>query len=307
MQRWRRRLGLTTAAVGLGLLLAVGVADPAFAHQCSTPFWCFCTAASGTDALKGLLVLEMLSLLLSMIPYVGWVKGMIEARTGEDVITGRKLSEAERALGAIPWGKLALGAGAAAGLAGAGVAAARRAGRLRREADIMRQVDQGLPPPRSIEATYPGLGSIVSRGGSDCARCAIQSLDAVRGRPIRDVPPDAYRGISPGAVQEHLAPRVAAADRGDFYWRTVGLDPSGFDPYRARQQIADALAARPDGSQALVRVMYDDGTAHALSAVNRNGEVVFLDRQAPGGTWMGSDWRHVTDATVLHIPDSYFR
>jgi putative toxin of predicted polymorphic toxin system/papain fold toxin 1 (glutamine deamidase) of polymorphic toxin system len=307
MRRWRRRLGLVAAALGLALLFVVGVADTAFAHQCSSPFMCFCNASSGTDALKGLLVLEALSFLLSMIPYVGWVKGVIEAGTGEDLITGRKLSEAERALGAIPWGKLAIGAGAAAGLAGAGVAASRRAARLRREADIMRRVDPGdLPPPRTIEESYPGLGGIRSVGGNDCSRCAMQSLDAVRGRAVRDVPPEAYRGMSPAEIQEFMSPRVAAADRGDFYWRSVGQDMNGFDALRGRQQIVDALGARPNGSQALVRVMYDDGTAHVLSATNRHGEVVFLDRQAPGGTWMRSDWLHVTDATVLHVPDSYF-
>jgi hypothetical protein len=96
--------------VGAGTVVAgvvlVALAGPAAADNCGTPSDCFDTAETLIEALLGISFLEAVSLALSMIPYIGTAKGLIEAATGEDLVTGRQLSDSERLLGAIPWGRL---------------------------------------------------------------------------------------------------------------------------------------------------------------------------------------------------------
>lgn len=321
---WRRAVALLGATVALGLVLGLVGAEPALADNCQTPSDCFSTADAASEALLGILFLEALSFVLSMIPFVGWAKGVVEAGSGEDLITGRKLSDAERYAGAIPWGKLAIGAAGVAGLAGAGFAVARRAGRGGRgltEADLIRRANQGLPPPRrGAEDVFPGLRSIRSRGGIDCPRCSVQSLDAIRGRPIGDVPPQFHRGASLGMIREHISRRVAPGDLADFRWRHgVGSRPDqpggtpsasgwpNFDPMHGRSQVEAALRARGEGSQAILNVNLRNGDAHVFNAVYQDGRVHFLDRQVPGGEWSRSQWGDVTDISILHVPESYFR
>ena len=313
MRGARRLLVVPLLAVGLGLVLSVAVAEPAFADNCSTPSDCFSTADAASEALLGILFLEALSFVLSMIPVVGWAKGVIEAGSGEDLLTGRKLSDVERYAGAIPWGKVAVGAAGVAGLAGAGFAVARRTGRIGRggramtDAELLRRVGQGMPPARrGAEDAFPGLRQVRTTWGGDCSRVTFQSMDVVRGRAVRPTPPAANRGMTAGEIATHVRSQVPPAQHGDVIWRNAGHRMEGFDPHLGRQDVTDALRARPDGSQAMIDVRLEDGTRHVFSAVNRNGEVYFLDRQAPGGEWARSTWSRVSDMTVLHIPDSYF-
>ena len=65
---------------------------------------CYYTARAALAALVGLSVLfgVLLSMALDFVPVVGTVKGIIEAITGKDLITGQELAWWERLLGVVP-------------------------------------------------------------------------------------------------------------------------------------------------------------------------------------------------------------
>lgn len=94
-----RRAAVVGAAAALCL---VGNGVPVLADNCGTPSDCFGVAGSFNTAALGLLGLAALSLLLDFVPVIGTGKGLAEAVTGRDAITGQPLSWWERALGVVP-------------------------------------------------------------------------------------------------------------------------------------------------------------------------------------------------------------
>jgi hypothetical protein len=86
----------------LTLAFVLATAQPAAAHHCQDFSDCFATADAASDALLGLTFLGMLSMALDFIPYVGTAKGVVEAATGRDILTGQELTATERLLGLIP-------------------------------------------------------------------------------------------------------------------------------------------------------------------------------------------------------------
>lgn len=77
-------------------------ASPAAADNCSVFTDCFGQANSAAETGFGLALLTGLSLILDFVPIVGEVKGVTEAITGRDLLTGVELEPWERALGLIP-------------------------------------------------------------------------------------------------------------------------------------------------------------------------------------------------------------
>ncbi|MGH2351836.1 MAG: pre-toxin TG domain-containing protein, partial [Chloroflexota bacterium] len=110
---WRRLLGL-----GLAMLAWHVLAEPALADHCQDPSDCFSVQRSALAAAVGVGALAALSLALDFTPIVGTVKGILQAITGRDLITGERLSNFERAIGWIPFGggRVARGLGDLAGL-----------------------------------------------------------------------------------------------------------------------------------------------------------------------------------------------
>lgn len=95
-----RRQVVTVVAAALALLAAE--VTPALADNCGTPSDCFGAAGSFNVAAIGLLALAGLSLVLDFVPVLGTAKGVVEAATGRDLLTGQELSWPERALGVLP-------------------------------------------------------------------------------------------------------------------------------------------------------------------------------------------------------------
>jgi len=123
--RLRARRLLTLAATTTTLLLLW--AAPAVADNCGFPADCFTTARAAVATAVGVGVFgAILSIALDVSP-LGTAKGIWEAITGRDAITGEELGAFERFLGAVP------GAGA---ILGTGAVAARLAGRLDDAVDV---------------------------------------------------------------------------------------------------------------------------------------------------------------------------
>lgn len=162
------------AGVTLAYLLATP--DPVAADNCQNFTDCFSTADAATDSLLGMSFLAMLSMGLDFIPYVGTAKGVAEAITGRDLLTGEELSDAERLLGLIPGGlgkagdlvdglrhadELVGGLRHGDELVGAGLAAGRHsddAAGLARHTDDVPTRPPAAPPPRDTGGTG-GSGS----------------------------------------------------------------------------------------------------------------------------------------------------
>lgn len=91
-----------TAAWVLWSAFAILFAPPVAADNCSVFTDCFGQANSAAETGWGLALLTGLSLILDFVPVVGDVKGVAEAITGRDLLTGEELEPWERALGLIP-------------------------------------------------------------------------------------------------------------------------------------------------------------------------------------------------------------
>jgi hypothetical protein len=133
---WRRwRWFRFVASIGwLGFVASVVLLDltsaPAAADNCSVFTDCFDQSGAASEAALGLTILAGLSLVIDFIPVVGDIKGVVEAYTGRDLLTGQELEPWERALGLvtiIPGSDIlrVLGKGSdlAGGIGGAGRAA----------------------------------------------------------------------------------------------------------------------------------------------------------------------------------------
>ncbi|HRH40529.1 MAG TPA: pre-toxin TG domain-containing protein [Pyrinomonadaceae bacterium] len=76
------------------------------ADNCGSFSDCYNTFQVALASLLGLGVFAaLLSLLLDFTPFVGTIKGFIEAKTGRDLITGEQLAMWQRVLGVVPGGK----------------------------------------------------------------------------------------------------------------------------------------------------------------------------------------------------------
>lgn len=124
-------IAATTAVLALFVFPSTAYAD-----NCGSLSDCYSTAQAALAALVGLSVLFgiLLSLALDLLPGIGTIKGIIEAVTGKDLITGEELAWWERALGFVPV------------LHGLGKVAAM-AGKVDDLADGARAIGRGAPPP----------------------------------------------------------------------------------------------------------------------------------------------------------------
>jgi hypothetical protein len=155
----RKHLLLAAAAgAALGVFLWPGIG---YADNCGSMSDCYHTARAALAALIGLSVLfgVMLSLALDFTPGVGTVKGIIEAFTGRDLITGQELAWWERLLGVVP----VLG-----GLAGA-AAVARGIDRAADAADAVRDASRATDAARDVSR---------AEDATDAARDASRAEDA---------------------------------------------------------------------------------------------------------------------------------
>jgi hypothetical protein len=81
--------------------------DVALADNCGSLTDCFNTQRAAVAATVGLgIFATLLSIGLNFVPVVGQVKGIIEAITGKDLITGEELETWERAMNLVPFGSL---------------------------------------------------------------------------------------------------------------------------------------------------------------------------------------------------------
>jgi hypothetical protein len=112
MRLWIRAGVAAVFSAVFAVLLAPGVA---FADNCGSLSDCYYTARAALAALAGLAILfgVLLSVALDFVPVVGTAKGVVEAVTGRDLITGQELAWWERLLGIVPI------VGGAAGVVGA--------------------------------------------------------------------------------------------------------------------------------------------------------------------------------------------
>ena len=91
---------------------------------------CFNQSGAASEAAFGLTLLAGLSLVIDFIPVVGDAKGLVEAATGRDLLTGEELADWERAvglIGLIPGADLLRLVGVGADAAGAAGSVARAA------------------------------------------------------------------------------------------------------------------------------------------------------------------------------------
>ena len=168
MKRLLRGLVLTVGAAVAGVLLWPGVAH---ADNCGSLTDCYFTARSALAALVGFSVLfgVLLSVMLDFIPFVGTGKGVVEAITGEDLVTGQELEWWERVLGVLPiLGGLVGAVAAVSKVANAADAAsdvARGADRVDDAADAARATNRaGDPYPEVID---PRTGEPMHHPGDD--------------------------------------------------------------------------------------------------------------------------------------------
>jgi hypothetical protein len=164
VKRLVRGAVLVAGAVAVGVIGWPGIA---YADNCGSLTDCYFTARS---ALVGLSVLfgVLLSIMLDFLPGIGTAKGIAEAVSGEDLVTGQELEWWERMLGLLPL----LG-----GLVGAIAAISKLADAADAASDLTRGADRA--------------GDAADTAG-DTSRAADNAEDVwakqenVRGREIQD-------------------------------------------------------------------------------------------------------------------------
>lgn len=156
------RLFLLVSGV-LAIMLALP--PPSLADNCGSLGDCYRTLQAAIAAAVGVgLFTVALSVALDAIPGVGTVKGVIEAITGRDLITGEELAWWERALGIVPLGGAMVGAGVGFYKAG------KALDRLDDLTDLGRAVDRAddlADAGRAIDRADDAAGAI--RHSSDLA------------------------------------------------------------------------------------------------------------------------------------------
>jgi len=186
-------------------------AMPAWADNCSSLSDCYDTARAALAAAVALgIFATLVSVGLDFVPGIGTAKGILEAITGKDLITGEELAWWERALGIVPL------AGAADG------AAATAVRRLDRAAEAL---DAGADLARGLGRAGDEL--------SDAARAAghVEVPKGGRGPIPRGTPDDfgthvgssSNRPFFPDEIGIPIEPRSTAG---------VNVTPDGIDAAR---------------------------------------------------------------------------
>lgn len=148
--------------------------DPVFADNCGSLSDCYNTLRAALAATVGVgLFAALLSLGLDFIPGVGTVKGIVEAFTGRDLITGQELAWWERVLGVVPLGGALVGG--AVGLS----RAARHAGDV---ADATSDLARAADGVSDAARTTDRVGEAADAAGdvSRTGRAADEASDAAR-------------------------------------------------------------------------------------------------------------------------------
>jgi hypothetical protein len=180
VKRLVRGAFLVAGAVAVGVIGWPGIA---YADNCGSLTDCYFTARSALAALVGLSVLfgVLLSIMLDFLPGIGTAKGIAEAVTGEDLVTGQELEWWERALGVLPL----LG-----GLVGAIAAISKLADAADAASDVARGADRAGDAADAARGA-DRAGDAADTAG-DTSRGADQADDVwakqenVRGREIQD-------------------------------------------------------------------------------------------------------------------------
>jgi hypothetical protein len=196
-------LGGRLLGVALGALAWLALAEPALADHCFDPADCFNVQRAALAAAVGVGALTGLSIVLDFIPVVGTAKGIVEAITGRDAVTGERLATWERAIGWIPFFKVGRAADAVGALAGLGRTgdALAGAGALGRGAEapvvpggLGRGAGLGRPTPtRPPQASGSRVEQPVGAGGR-----ALQSPQATTGGQGPGGTPATPGGGTPG-------------------------------------------------------------------------------------------------------------
>ena len=184
MSAQRRRLLRRVLRTGqLGCLvwlvviaLQIVTAAPAAADNCSVFTDCFRQANSAAEATFGLALLAGLSLLIDASPFLGDAKGLYQAFSGRDLITGEELSAWDRALGMVPLipvAEVARGARALdtfadlARAGGRGVDIVATVGRHADDpVDMATGAASGSRHADDLEPAQPGAGAGAGAGGA---------------------------------------------------------------------------------------------------------------------------------------------
>lgn len=238
LRRWVVQIGRRPSLVIgwlAGMSIALLNATPAAADNCGVFTDCFGASSSAADATFGLALLAGLSLLLDFVPIVGDVKGLIEAGTGRDLLTGQELSPLERALGLIPLLPLS--------------DAARAAGKVDDVIDLGRAVDRSSDVGRSID----GVPASPARGADEGASAGRGSggeapprRGGAGGGPPRD-------GGGPPRSGGGSGPTQPSREPGDH---TPGGRPQAIDP-KQDDAVRRSLQRENDSAEILARHGYD--------------------------------------------------
>lgn len=172
-----RRLIIIIVAICCGLFL---LPDVAYADNCGSFSDCYNTLQAALAAVVGVgLFAALLSFGLEFVPVVGTGKGIIEAFTGRDLVTGEELAWWERMLGVVPIGGALIGGGV---IVAKGIRHADDIGDIARHTDEVgdatRAFDnwiEGLPRKQTpnntlrdaYEIRHTGPDNIQVRGGGE--------------------------------------------------------------------------------------------------------------------------------------------
>lgn len=211
-----RAIRALLVAVPAGIVASLAYPAPAYADNCGSLFDCYRTAQAALAALVGLSVLlgVLLSMALDFMPVIGTIKGVAEAITGRDLVTGQELAWWERLLGVVP----VLG-----GAAGALGAVSRAGGALDDLGSLGRGADRAADIPwsgaRYVENFDPAHGrayDAIRANAGDTARIAENTgipqsrLDQVKDHIFNrehDLP------VGPGQTQRgNFTPEGSIAD-----------------------------------------------------------------------------------------------
>ncbi|HCT76956.1 MAG TPA: hypothetical protein DGT23_10275 [Micromonosporaceae bacterium] len=234
------------AGAAFGVLFLPGIAG---ADNCGSMSDCYYTARAALAALVGLSVLfgVLLSMALDFVPVVGTVKGIIEAITGKDLITGQELAWWERLLGVVP----VLG----------GLTALAAISKISRAADDIADVGRGVD--KAADAV-------------DAARDAEKAAEAAR---------DAEKAAEAARDAEKAREAEKAAEAAkEAHKKELGMDPATgkFRPGEAETaiRVEDATGANLSRSADPKVDWVDNATGKTYDAVG-NFPAKHFDQQWP--------------------------
>lgn len=149
-----KTLSRAVFAAAVSLLWWIWPEAVAEAHHCGDFSDCFSTLRTAISATVGVSMLAILvSTGLDFVPVIGQIKGVIEAITGKDIITGEELKTHERLLGIV---------GPAGRVFGLAAAVSRRAGAIEDISSLSR-----------VTSRLPSTPGSATRQTSDTARRAL--------------------------------------------------------------------------------------------------------------------------------------